>query len=66
MTTEEYVGKQGMCCPRCEGGHLRSGTIDRLAADMIFVGVICEDCGFDYNDIYVLAGYEEADTDPEN
>ena len=60
MTSEQYVQKQGMCCPKCEGGHLRSGTIEPLG-DIILVPVVCEDCGFEYNDIYVLSSYEALD-----
>ncbi len=60
-----YVQKQGMVCPFCGGHNLDVSSPVIQAGDTAVQGVCCNECGRQWDDIYVLSGYQKQSSEPD-
>lgn len=59
LTQDEYVSAHGLHCAYCQGTDMRFNT-DEAEFDLgdVVVPVECENCGAQYLERYVIAGWE--------
>ena len=58
LTSDEYVAKQGTCCPFCWRSDV-SGDEVVVDGGGAHQKVSCNACNEEWTDIYVLTGYEQ-------
>jgi predicted Zn-ribbon and HTH transcriptional regulator len=58
LTSDEYVENHGGCCPNCQSGEIEGGPFE-VEGERCWQPVRCLVCGFNWNDLYRLSGYEE-------
>ena len=62
MTNEEYVQHSGTRCPFCRSRNILAGSFE-AAGRTSWQNVSCDDCGFSWQDEYVLTGWTDEFSD---
>ena len=57
MSDDEYVERGGNECPHCRSRDITTKDNGELDGSRYVVGVICQDCGREWEDIYRLIGW---------
>lgn len=57
LTSDEYVEEHGRGCPNCRSGNVLGGAFE-VEDERCWQNITCQSCGFEWNDLYRLAGYE--------
>ena len=57
ISSEEYAGKGGIICPKCESTDIVGGSVN-IEEGTATQPMSCNGCGAAWDDIYDLVGYE--------
>lgn len=63
LSNEEYLAKRGLVCPFCHKGDMLTPGPARHDYDpmRLRVTVNCGECNAEWDDVYVLSNYEDAE-----
>ncbi len=59
LTNEEYVERNGCCCPLCESDNIVAFNDITVEGNILFRRVTCVTCCSDWVEEYTLSGYTE-------
>ncbi len=58
MTDEEYVEKEGCCCPECHGRNAEAIGQVEIDVDHAWLDMSCPDCEATWTERYSLVGFD--------
>lgn len=60
LTQKEYVAKNGMVCPQCEGEDISNDPLEVSAdTNIAYANVWCPTCKAEWVDTFTLQGYSD-------
>ena len=59
-TNSEYLNAGGNICPRCGSDAISAGILE-ADSNIAWCSVECDDCKFEWRDLYQLTGYEKVE-----
>ena len=61
LTDQQYVQRQGLVCPFCQGDDLDTRSPVTLKTDVATQEIRCNACGKVWDDVFTLSGYREVE-----
>ena len=61
LTDQQYVQRQGLVCPFCQGHDLGPASGVTLETDVATQEIRCNSCKRTWEDIFTLSGYREVE-----